>query len=371
MGKKFKAFFDKQDTLEKRMFYAVNFVGVVTSVLSAVFTYFENISIIASIAALACSFIFVFISFIAYKTDKHDVCYFVTTLVISVIIFPVLYFICGGLYSGMPLYFISALLLCSLNQDLGYRAISLFFAFISFVGVFVLDELYPELVSRLSDSDARFDIVQTYAIVGFSTMLVMLVVIKTYSDERRKLAELNAQLTELSQKDPLTGLYNRRALYDYIDSPEAQKDIKLYVAMYDIDDFKFINDKYGYQFGDEVLKKLGGIFLDNVKEILGERAARYGGEEFVYIISAESYAEAARRADLIRSELASTVWEDHRGLSVTLSGGLAQYDNNDGMGIEQALKLADEYLYIAKAEGKNRIKRVGSGIIINSMVFRK
>lgn len=364
-------FFKKQDTLEKRMFYAVNFVGVIMSIFSAIFTFFENVSIIAAISALGCSLVFIFLSFVAYKTDKHDVCYFVTTIVISVFLFPALFFICGGLLSGMPMYFISAIILCSLNRDTGYRIISLFFAFVAFLVCHAIAELYPELVVELSIKDVRYDVVQTYVIIGVAVMLIILVVLKTYEDERRKTNLLNQQLKELSQKDFLTGLYNRRALYEYIENAETQKDAKLFVVMYDIDDFKYINDKYGHKFGDEVLKRLGNIFNENVKEILGERAARYGGEEFVYIISADNYPEAARRADLIRSELAATVWEDYRGLSITISGGLAQYDNNSGQSIEQTLKLADEYLYIAKAEGKNRIKRVGSGIVINSMVFRK
>lgn len=371
MFKRLKHFINKQNTLEKRIFCSVNLIGILVSVVSTAFILYENPNKFAGSISFLCCILFLAILIVAIKTDKHDICYLATCLTIILLPLPVLYFICGGMDSGMPLYFLAMIILSSLNQDIIYRNISVVCSFASFAVCYILGKNNPELVQNISKEYEHFSIACSFFIIGLALALIILVVMNSYNREHKRIMDLNERLKELSEKDALTNVYNRRALFSYFESETFKNDSKLYIAMFDIDNFKYINDTYGHSFGDSVLAKIGKIFNSNVREMLGEFAARYGGEEFVYIISAEDYPEAVKRADIIRSALASTNWSLAGGVSITMSGGIAKYDINEPDGVKKALKLADEYLYVAKSEGKNRIKRVGCDIVINSMVFRR
>lgn len=150
-------------------------------------------------------------------------------------------------------------------------------------------------------------------------------------------------------RDDLTGLYSREAmevlLKDGFDEA-AKGDRPLAVLMIDIDDFKVVNDRYGHQKGDEVLKRIGALISDSIRE--DDTAIRYGGEEFAVIVAAvkDTVASIAER---IRAGVAREVIE---GITVTVSIGCAEY----AVGIaskEQLVESADSALYQAKRSGKN------------------
>jgi diguanylate cyclase (GGDEF)-like protein len=153
--------------------------------------------------------------------------------------------------------------------------------------------------------------------------------------------------------DGLTGLYNHAYLIQAL-RREVQRarrhDLKLSVVMFDLDDFKRINDSRGHLEGDRVLVKTAAIIRESVREI--DIAARYGGEEFTVVLPETPRSGAQRVAERIRARL-----EEHfrrrRGL-VTMSGGVATYPD-DGANAEELLRRADEGLYRAKAAGKNRV----------------
>lgn len=166
------------------------------------------------------------------------------------------------------------------------------------------------------------------------------------------------ELKEAAQIDYLTGLYNRRYLFEVM-KYEIDKACKLNknvsLIIFDIDYFKKINDKWGHQVGDEVLKS---VAKNNVREI--DLVGRYGGEEFVILLPNTLGKDAVVIAEKLRHEF--EIYEIISGddvIHITVSFGISQLtlDNNDSNYIDSMIKSADDALYKAKQMGRNRVER--------------
>ncbi|HET6304830.1 MAG TPA: sensor domain-containing diguanylate cyclase [Myxococcota bacterium] len=163
--------------------------------------------------------------------------------------------------------------------------------------------------------------------------------------------------TMLAKTDGLTGLLNKthilRRLRDLIASDGGPRIFSVF--LFDIDHFKHYNDTNGHLAGDELLRSLGDLLKENVRE--EEIVGRYGGEEFLLIMPNVEKSLALRAAERIRAVVAG--WDfPHRdrqpGGCVTVSGGVAGWPN-DGDEVDALLHRADQALYQAKREGRNRI----------------
>jgi len=174
-----------------------------------------------------------------------------------------------------------------------------------------------------------------------------------------KLAEiqiLQAQLKEQAIRDPLTGLFNRRYLDTLAPSELARcaRDHQpLCLMMMDIDHFKHVNDTFGHQGGDEVLKALAKLLSDSVR--VSDVACRYGGEEFLLLLPNMPTDVALLRAEQWRAAFETlTVHADGKEIKATLSIGISCYPD-DGSAVGDLTRCADVALYRAKAEGRNRV----------------
>lgn len=167
---------------------------------------------------------------------------------------------------------------------------------------------------------------------------------------------LEETLVEVATKDALTGLYNRRKMQDLL---KAMSEIlvstnpHMCIAMIDIDDFKHINDTYGHDAGDEVLKTVASVLLNKGADKDSFYSCRWGGEEFlVFYRTEQSNEEIIREFDALRQQIADTgvIINDHE-ISVTITMGLTFYQEN--LSMNEMVKLADKNLYEGKANGKN------------------
>jgi diguanylate cyclase (GGDEF)-like protein len=167
----------------------------------------------------------------------------------------------------------------------------------------------------------------------------------------------------LSVTDPLTGLYNVRYFYSSLKTEiERSKryDERFSIAIFDIDNFKNINDTYGHQVGDNILQEFSDILLKQSRK--ADIVARYGGEEFVIILPKTSKSEALLLAERISQAIHSHTFEilNSAGsntpikVKITISGGIAGYPE-DGVSEKELLYAADMAMYRAKAEGKGRV----------------
>lgn len=124
------------------------------------------------------------------------------------------------------------------------------------------------------------------------------------------------------------------------------------ILLIDIDDFKLVNDTYGHQIGDQVLIKLTSTCQRIVRS--SDIVSRFGGEEFLIVFPEANQESALIIANKLRIVIESLIFESS-GLSISISGGICEVANHS---LDEAIKIADENLYIAKASGKNCI--VGS-----------
>ena len=176
--------------------------------------------------------------------------------------------------------------------------------------------------------------------------------------ERRtaELREANAKLSELAMTDPLTRVLNRRAFFQrFHDELERTKRYKhpLAVAMIDVDHFKSFNDMEGHVYGDEALRKLAQHFTANLRktDILG----RYGGEEFVVLMPETRLQNAKEICDRLRMALENSPFQGKAGPAyITVSIGIAGFPG-DGDSSESLIQAADQALYRAKQDGRNRV----------------
>ncbi|MEC8488399.1 MAG: diguanylate cyclase [Pseudomonadota bacterium] len=174
---------------------------------------------------------------------------------------------------------------------------------------------------------------------------------------KRGMEHLNEELKTASRVDGLTGLYNRRYWQERFDEMHklcVRREKPSTALMLDIDHFKRINDTYGHQAGDKVIKMLAALIKRCVRET--DLAGRYGGEEFAIILNDSSVEDAKIVAERIR-QLAQRLVVEHEGesISFTVSLGLAQF-SPDFKGAMAWLECADQALYEAKENGRNQYR---------------
>ncbi len=180
--------------------------------------------------------------------------------------------------------------------------------------------------------------------------------IVTISDRyQAQLRDVSTRMELMARTDVLTGLPNRRDMLERLDlelNRARRYGGSFAIAIFDMDDFKSINDNYSHDCGDEVLKRVAGALKESLRS--SDSCARWGGEEFLGLFPEATVKDARVVAEKCRCAVEGLeVVCDGRKVQVSLSGGIAIY--GEGMDREVLLKRADEALYQAKAAGKNRV----------------
>ncbi len=175
-------------------------------------------------------------------------------------------------------------------------------------------------------------------------------------DHDLQLTQLNEKLRELAHTDEATGLFNKRRLFERLDMEIARArrygEI-LSCLMLDIDDFKRINDTYGHQAGDEVLRQIGALLRRSLR--VTDFVARYGGEEFTILLPRTNSAGAWSVAEKLCTTFMSHAFTyPPATIRLTVSIGVACCTTFDRLDAQQIIQRADEALYRAKRAGKNR-----------------
>jgi len=164
----------------------------------------------------------------------------------------------------------------------------------------------------------------------------------------------NAQLAELAQTDPLTGVANRGHIEDFLADEVARArrhGHRLSVGMLDIDYFKRINDGFGHPFGDRVIREVARIMAETVRQV--DKVGRYGGEEFLLVLPDTDLEGARILAERIRAAVDAVVFEPE-GFQGTVSIGVSQWAKGTESW-ESLVSQADQALYEAKETGRNRV----------------
>lgn len=176
----------------------------------------------------------------------------------------------------------------------------------------------------------------------------------------RSLKQSLEELRNLSVKDPLTELYNRRYLAERLPQEikrAARYGRNLSLIMLDLDHFKAINDRYGHGTGDGVLKICAEALQEAIRQEI-DWAARYGGEEFLLILPETDHGEALLVAERLREHFARQPWRiGSLEVGLTASFGVATYPHHrrGTLGAQVLLEAADRALYQAKNGGRNKV----------------
>jgi diguanylate cyclase (GGDEF)-like protein len=178
-------------------------------------------------------------------------------------------------------------------------------------------------------------------------------------ERERQLLEVNERLRHMSQTDGLTGLDNRRHLEDRLEDMfrhSQRLNEPFACVMCDLDRFKSVNDTYGHQAGDAVLRQLASLLKEAVREV--DRVGRYGGEEFMLLLSGTVLDAAVTFSERVRKRVeAHTFTFDGGTLQRTASFGVAAWPHPRIPNCDALVKAADDALYVAKETGRNRVIR--------------
>lgn len=166
--------------------------------------------------------------------------------------------------------------------------------------------------------------------------------------KNEKLTNSNENLRKKAYTDALTGILNRRGLFEYIKTKVLE--YKYAIVIIDIDKFKFVNDTHGHDVGDEVLKHLSNLLSKNIRK--NDICARWGGEEFVLIIKTLKIEDVQNIAEKLRKDIEKEKFPVIG--KVTASFGVSNFKNNKQT-FEDVFKNADNALYKAKENGRNRV----------------
>lgn len=214
----------------------------------------------------------------------------------------------------------------------------------------------------IKGANELLDIIESFDLCVTNTLFELSEVYQRHAQEEIEqhignIEAMNQQLARLSITDGLTGLYNHRYFHE-----NCEKEIKkskryktvFSVCLFDIDDFKNVNDQHGHLSGDEVLKSFAKIMRQQTREV--DQCFRYGGEEFAILLPETDSKGSIMVADRVREQFALTQFVFEKGsINVTVSGGAIC--NSSYPHVERAFLIdeVDKLVYKAKQEGKNKI----------------
>ena len=275
----------------------------------------------------------------------------------------------GGSNSANAFFFMIILFLSVLVIDSHKLIVTLIN--ISLVScLYMTHYLIPEMIVDYKNEEEKlFDLIASYISIAVYLVLILDLLLRSYLREHRIASEQNFKLQELNEKllhdkelfekmaitDPLTNLYNRGKIIELMEAEMARyerKKTSFSVILGDVDHFKQINDTYGHIAGDMVLQSVAYILQSSLRKY--DSVGRYGGEEFLVILPGTNIDEARDVAERIRKEIENMdcIFPPNT-IKTTISLGVANITENENL--KELLSRVDEYLYIAKNEGRNRV----------------
>lgn len=355
---------NEESTLDEQLYVAILVAGAIISFSAIFIGYTLGMGTTAESVALACC-----VWFMAFYLDLTDngmiqrhVIFFVCGL--NFILLPSVFLTFGGAFSGIPLFFmlglfnVGVLIKDQLKMILiSVASLAIMLASFWFAHYHIGTQLLVTIALIYKNEAISF------LLAGAVFAILNAYVIREYDNEKKKNAELIDKFQKMSSHDPLTNLFNRRELFrrlDIVYKPHQEEVSRnklvrknCYLAMFDIDNFKHLNDTYSHQFGDVVLAAVAEKISSSVIPSKAETGARYGGEEFMCILYEKNLEAAKARADKIRQSVSELTFEDEPDVRITVSGGVVSCEEYETL--RDAVSIVDALLYQSKRLGKNQI----------------
>lgn len=326
------------------------------------FAYISACNVEMCILNAASILLYILIFWLIY-TQHVKLCFNLIILEISV--FSLLAIIFTGDNSGYSLYCISIIpSTCLYNyyerillKESKQEAISVNAYMTITVLLFIVEKIISAIEKPLQPITEYVQIERTIGYINSIVLLLavligsfILLIIVIYNSE--KLERILEETEYIAKHDPLTGLKNRASLENFVN--RLVKDGRPYaVIMGDIDKFKMVNDEWGHDCGDYVLKEVSKIIKECVRK--DDRVYRWGGEEIFLILPGADVGVATLRAESIRTSIEAYSFEyNGKPIQITMTFGVCE---SAGRSFEEIEKEADEHLYYGKSHGRNRVIR--------------
>lgn len=200
--------------------------------------------------------------------------------------------------------------------------------------------------------DYRVLLILNTVVFCFCLCVVAYFLCKENVADERKLILYNEKLKQIAGVDPLTGLMNRREIGERFEQMSKEDSLAITIVMGDIDFFKKVNDTRGHDCGDYVLKTIAKIFQDFMKD--KGYVSRWGGEEFLFVFSGFNGDDTYPMMEDLRKKIESYDFNFFtHDFHLTMTFGVEEYSAR--FGTDEAIKKADEKLYIGKEQGRNQV----------------
>ena len=346
------SFFSPKVPLEKRITYAMVIIALAGELFGFTESLLLGLPLVAVILPLVSVFILLGLSIWGLKTKKIRLFSFLSISVMTLIIFPLMFFANAGLHGGMPYYFLVGIVCTALALKGKPRIILFIITIIEYIILFFLYRYFPEGFLSMTHEEAFVDQLSSLLITSGILFTFSYAVSSQNYHDRHTIQQLSMLYERQANTDELTGLYNRRYFNNFLKLAilTLGDTGSLHIAMFDIDDFKFVNDKYGHPFGDVILRKFANLLKTTEKN--GTTVCRYGGEEFLLLIPKKDKNEALAIVEEILEETRTTIEiKDNR--FITVSAGFMTC--TEEMTYDLLLQEVDKKLYTAKSSGKNRV----------------
>lgn len=351
--------YKSEDSLENKIFKIILLFSLIISLLNIVINSVLGFSLLINLKWIVMTLIsFMLLRFTQKELFKLFYLKLSYYLFLILLFLPFAWFQSGGIKNNSLSYIFLILISITFLFKKSKLRNNLVFALIAvFIISFTLEYFFPELIlSHNNQSEFYVKLIQTPVVLAASYLL-LLQFANAYSQEKsklglstKKLQLANQKLKELANRDPLTKKFNRRAfdreIRDIFNS-QLHLEKKISLILFDIDNFKEINDSYGHDIGDQVLIKLAA----ELEETMPQSAliSRWGGDEFA-VVCYHDAAAAQKYLDEYYQQVEKL--SDVMDVPITVSAGLSSFKKDDR--VQKLFKRVDDILYQSKAEGKAR-----------------
>lgn len=354
-------------SLRHRILNITEFFGILIFLQGGISNYFIKINVLEIIIPFITAGIILILYYYSRILHYYHVPVIFSLGLISFIAGPILWMHDGGLYGPVPYWYVYLAVVISILAEKKKKAFLLGALFV-LIAFLAFGQFYDIIYMYEHTDKTRlfYDLFPQVIFVIFTLAMLVSVIIDNYRYEQKKalryaihLRRINEKIKQIYATDFLTKIANRAYVFDKLEYEKtkvsrSKKEFGIIIA--DIDDLKYVNEKYGHDFGDFILREIA----KDMKGVLREQdtIARIGGEEFLILLPNTPLDASIHVAEKIRERIYKKLYSQNDiSYNITVSFGVTVYNDFSGKrNVDAYIKKADDALFMSKKMGKNRVK---------------
>ena len=330
-----------------KMYQILVITAVIANLLGTICNYFIHGLELPTILCGICFLGVTIVGIAGWMARKVQLPAVLIILLLAWFEFPYLYYCYGN---AAIVYLILGIVGLAVFFPRNMVIVSFVFTILEYFAIMWISFKRPSRWIIMDDTGNMGTTVGSFIIVAFSVFAIIFVLLRRYEEQREQLLSLSKNLEFAANHDPLTKLYNRRYLVSQVREWMRMSEKNFWIVLLDVDDFKAVNDTYGHGYGDDVLREVGRLMIEEMSD--KGIASRFGGEEFMLVFEQDDRAQVIRSFQKIQEGLRAYS-QATRQTDITLSGGMERYEA--AKPLDMLFTSTDRKLYAAKSAGKNRI----------------